>query len=194
MLSLVCLCIAYFSGVARAGDVRHFQISHDGNGSRATLSVPAGLDYRVFTLNHPARVVLDLLNAQLADNLKPSAQGDPLIADIRYAPRFDGKGERLVFDLRRDAVPRSFMHRTQDGSTRLILQLSETNAAAASAGKSRTPAKTVITASKAQPSRLRDVVVAIDPGHGGRDRLGPELVQRGPRGVQLLGAYHRRPA
>jgi len=175
MLALASLCIAFFSGAARASDVRHFQISHDGNGSRATLIVPAGLDYRVFTLNHPARVVLDLLNTQLADNLKPSAQGDPLISDIRYAPRFNGNGERLVFDLRHDAVPRSFMHRTQGGSTQLILQLSEKNTTTASAGKSHTPAKTVITASKAQPSRLRDVVIAIDPGHGGRDSgaIGP---------------------
>ncbi|MGA7966923.1 MAG: N-acetylmuramoyl-L-alanine amidase [Gammaproteobacteria bacterium] len=174
---------------AATGDVHHFQLSYDANGSRATLTVPAGLEYRVFTLSHPARVVLDLLNAQLAENLKPSAQNDPLIADIRYAPRFDGNGERLVFDLRHDAVPRTFLRHTHDGSTQLILQL-----ATSSAGNAHKTSKTIITATKAQPSRLRDVVVAIDPGHGGHDSgaIGPKGLEEKNVTLKIAKDLYRR--
>ncbi|MGH8126929.1 MAG: N-acetylmuramoyl-L-alanine amidase [Gammaproteobacteria bacterium] len=179
---------------ATTGAVQHFQLSHDANGSRATLAVPAGLKYRVFTLSHPARVVLDLLNAQLAGDLKPSAHGDPLVAGIRYAPRFDGRGERLVFDLHRDAVPRTFLRHTKNGQAQLVLQLNDDGAASASAGKARTQAKTVITATKAQPSRLRDVVIAIDPGHGGRDSgaIGPRGLEEKNVTLKIAKDLYRR--
>ncbi len=187
------LCMATLGANARAADVQHFQVSHDGDGSRVTLSVPPDLDYRVFTLTHPARVVLDLLNTQLADDLKPSAHGDPLVADIRYAPRFDGNGERLVFDLRRDAVPRSFLRHTKRGATQLVLDLSDKDAAADSTATHK-PAGAVITANKAQPSRLRDVVVAIDPGHGGRDSgaIGPDGLEEKNVTLKIARDLYRR--
>ncbi len=172
----------------------HFQLTHDGTGSRATLNVPTGLQYRIFTLSHPARVVLDLLNTPLADGLNPRAQGDPLIADIRYAPRFGGNGERLVFDLRRDAVPRSFLQRTHNGATQLVLQLTADAAVSSTTEKPHTVAQTVITATTAQPSRLRDVVIAIDPGHGGRDSgaIGPNGLKEKNVTLKIARDLYRR--
>ena len=162
---------------ARAADVNQFRLVQDGQGTRAILDVPADIDYRVFTLRHPARVVLDLLNSQLSDHLKPSARGNDLVTDIRYAPRFDGNGERLVFDLRTDVTPRTFMRRTaRRGTRQLILELSRDGKPGTARADGTTGAQAVITANAAQPSHLRDVVIAIDPGHGGRDSgaIGPD--------------------
>lgn len=161
---------------AGGAGVSQFRLEQDNQGTRAILDVPADLDYRVFTLKHPARVVLDLLNAQLSDGLKPSARGSGLIAGIRYAPRFDGNGERLVFDLRADATPRTFMRRsTHRGKRQLVLELRSNAGAGAAAAAGTTGAQAMITANTAQPSHLRDVVIAIDPGHGGHDSgaIGP---------------------
>lgn len=178
MLALTVTAIWLASGPqqARAAEVSQFRLVQDSRGAQAILDVPAGLDYRVFTLNHPARVVLDLLNAQLSDNLKPNARGNDLVASIRYAPRFDGNGERLVFDLRAKATPRTFMRRTaRRGKKQLILELSRNNGSDTAKQAGSSADQPVITANKAQPMHLRDVVIAIDPGHGGRDSgaIGP---------------------
>lgn len=177
MLALWLLLCPALASAAGNGDVTGFALSPITSGARATLRVPANLQYRIFTLSHPARVVLDLLNAQLADSVRPAAGNDGLVADVRWAPRFDGKGERLVFDLQRDAVPRSFLRRaTGGGGDELIIDLAgaESGGAAAETA-SASPARPVMTAASAQPQHLRDVVVAIDPGHGGRDSgaIGP---------------------
>lgn len=176
MLALAASWLAAGPQQARAAEVSQFRLVQDSQGARAILDVPAGLDYRVFTLNHPARVVLDLLNAQLSDNLKPNARGNDLVAGIRYAPRFDGNGERLVFDLRDDATPRTFIRRTgKHGKRQLILELSRNSRSGTAAQSGNSAARPVITANKSQPMHLRDVVIAIDPGHGGRDSgaIGP---------------------
>ncbi len=178
---------------ARAAEVSQFRLIQDSQGTRAVLDVPAGLDYRVFTLNHPARVVLDLLNAQLSDTVKPSARGNELVAGIRYAPRFEGNGERLVFDLRADVTPRTFMRRTAHrGKRQLVLELSRNNGTATAAGT--TGAQAVITANTAQPSHLRDVVIAIDPGHGGHDSgaIGPNGLEEKNVTLRIARDLYRR--
>lgn len=177
---------------ATADSVSHFRLEDDAAGARAILGVPAGLDYRVFTLSHPARVVLDLLNAQLADTVQPDADGSALVNNIRYAPRFDGNGERLVFDLRRDVTPRSFLRRAAGGRTELVLELSPADDSGA--GTAAAPAKPLLTASAVKPSRLRDVVVAIDPGHGGRDSgaIGPGGVEEKNVTLRIAKDLYRR--
>lgn len=130
----------------------------------ALFLVPHSLHYRVFTLAHPDRLVVDFLNARPAPGVRFSVDGDPLVRDIRTAPRFDGRGERLVFDLVHSVNPRSFLRHGARGEKLVIMF---------GAGKQST--KPVITATASRPPRLRDVVVAIDPGHGGRDSgaIGP---------------------
>lgn len=186
---------AYTARAAGAGFARDFQLVQTGGVTQAVLDVPANLNYRVFTLSHPARVVLDLLNVQLPDNLDPTAQSNPLVSDIRYAPRFQGNGERLVFDLRRDAIPRTYLRKgASAGTRRLILELTPRQAAGNDGRGTVTPAQAVLTASKARPSRLRDVVVAIDPGHGGRDSgaIGPDGLEEKNVTLRIARDLYRR--
>ena len=129
--------------------------------TRATLSlrVPQRLDYRIFTLPRPERVVLDLHNAHLGRNRTlPTPQG-PLITGLRKAIRFQGRGERIVLDLRVPVRVRSLIRRGPGANPTLTITF--------------TPrpqnAQPVLREQASHPIRLRDVVVAIDPGHGGRD-------------------------
>jgi N-acetylmuramoyl-L-alanine amidase len=172
------------SGAASGRDISGFRVDRGTEGTSAVLQVPAGLDYRVFTLSHPARVVLDLLNAGIAQGLELSTGGDPLIKDIRSAPRFDGKGARIVFDLAQDTAVRSFL-RHDGASQELVVEL----------GGARTQTPTpVMTAAQAQPERLRDVVVAIDPGHGGHDTgaIGPDGLEEKTVTLAIAKALYGR--
>ena len=181
-------CLLCLGAAAHGGEVKHFQVHHDGNGTRVTLDVPPNLEYRVFRLHHPARVVLDLINARLAPGLMPRTHNDPVIANIRYAPRFGGKGERLVFDLRHDAVSRSFLRRTKGGGAQLGLRLST------GSDNAHARTRTVITAAKARPPRLRDVVIVIDPGHGGHDSgaIGPNRLKEKNVTLKIARDVYRR--
>jgi len=171
---LPALVLALLAAPVHAATVDGFQLQRHGDATRVEFAVPANLRYRVFTLSDPARVVLDLHNAKLADDAHPSAGSDPLIREIRWAPRFHGRGERLVFDLARDAVPRSFLHRDGGDHAQLVLQLTARTDAAGTAGHAG--AAPVAAASTVHAQQLRDVVVAIDPGHGGHDSgaVGPD--------------------
>ncbi|MGH8161886.1 MAG: N-acetylmuramoyl-L-alanine amidase [Gammaproteobacteria bacterium] len=161
----------------------HWQKSQN----QAIFSLDAAPKYRVFTLAKPARVVVDFLDARPAHNVTFTADTDSLVHDIRSASRFDHKGERVVFDLRHAATPQVSVHKAATGVT-LVVDLGDTGGTAAPKTGAASPhqskpapvkpapkPKPIMTAANSRPQRLRDVVIAIDAGHGGHDpgAIGP---------------------
>lgn len=124
------------------------------------LSGPA--QHRIFTLGHPDRVVIDVDNARLAAALPP---GQGMVKDLRSGIRH-GRDLRVVLDLKSRATPRSLVRAGKSGA-QLIVDLYPNGHTAAR--------KPVLTAAAAVPDTGRDIVIAIDPGHGGIDSgaIGP---------------------
>ncbi|MGA9852693.1 MAG: N-acetylmuramoyl-L-alanine amidase [Gammaproteobacteria bacterium] len=114
------------------------------------------VDHRIFTLSNPNRVVIDVDNARLTAVL-PAGQG--LVKDLRSGVRGQ-TGLRVVLDLASHATPRS-VTRTGTYGTQLVVDLY--------AEGQQVVRKPVLTASSAVPKTGRDIVVAIDAGHGGID-------------------------
>ncbi|MGH8306931.1 MAG: N-acetylmuramoyl-L-alanine amidase [Gammaproteobacteria bacterium] len=123
------------------------------------------VDHRIFTLSNPNRVVIDVDNARLAATL-PAGQG--VVKDLRSGIR-NQTGLRVVLDLTSRATPRSLVRNGAYG-TQLVVDLYSNGQQAVR--------KPVLTAASAVPKTGRDIVVAIDAGHGGIDSG-----SRGPRGV-----------
>ncbi|MGH8274334.1 MAG: N-acetylmuramoyl-L-alanine amidase [Gammaproteobacteria bacterium] len=173
---------------AAAHAITGFQWQPEKN--QAVFRIAGDVEYHMFTLAHPARVVVDFPDTRPASGVHFSARPDSLIRDIRSAPRFSGKGERVVFDLSRTTKPHGFIRSNSAGKTLVIAFGPSKNAAktaatatvskkSAARNKARTtpaPDRPVITAANSRPPRLRDVVVVIDPGHGGHDSgaIGPD--------------------
>ena len=89
------------------------------------------------------------------------------MANLRGANRDDGKA-RLVLDLDDAARPDSFLIDPKDGQGyRLVVDLLPAGGAAAAAAAGASPERIVKKAPDA--SGQRDLVIAIDPGHGGKD-------------------------
>lgn len=123
------------------------------------------VEHRIFTLGHPDRIVIDIDNTRLATAL-PLGQG--VVKDLRSG--IHGKsGLRVVLDLNSRAIPRSQLYKSASGS-QLVVSLY-----AHGTPMDRRP---VLTAAAAVPKSGRDIVVAIDAGHGGIDSGA-----RGPHGV-----------
>jgi N-acetylmuramoyl-L-alanine amidase len=172
----VVLFLITAGAIAHAANVDAVRIATQDDRTRVALDLSGQVEHKIFTLpgdaQKPARVVVDIKPSRLGAGVLPFPEGAGSVSRIRGADREDGS-VRIVLDLTRAARPRSFVL-PPDGEYghRLVLDL-----------ESAIP----VTAAQARPVRrapaitqaARDLVIAIDAGHGGKD---PGA--RGPKGVR----------
>jgi len=167
-----------------SSEVRNVRLSADTGATEVTLDLTRATGYRLFTVEHPHRVVLDMRNAHRATGLQ-LPQGAGAISDLHSGNQPHGVW-RLVLrvDDRAPAsarwLPGSFAHARQ-----LVLRIGAPRATLAAQPHAVTPpaepprvlsravaampAPAVVTAQHAPADSDRDVVVAVDAGHGGLD-------------------------
>lgn len=133
---------------------------------------------KVFTLQNPDRLVIDIPAAQASSALE-SASATGLVTRVRAAKNGNST-LRIVLELKQSVKPRTFSLKPNDQyGHRLVVDLYETDSNAgvvkdvvvknAVAGNA-IPEKPVVKKSVADnPAALRDLVIAIDAGHGGND-------------------------
>ena len=133
--------------------VKDIRLSKNKDYVRFVFDLDNIADHSVFALQGPDRVVLDVKNAKMPHGMVDRVQANSLIRSIRSGVRND-KDLRIVFDLSGEVSPRSFLLAPSGKSGhRLVIDLHDKKDAS----------KTVKKASK------RDVIIAIDAGHGGKD-------------------------
>ena len=127
--------------------------------TRIVFDLTGDFEHNLFTLADPPRVVVDLNNTRRSDAIDISTRKTSLMSGIRSASKNGGR-LRVVIDLESKARPRSFALRP-DGKSghRLVVDLHATNL-------SPTPIKT---SQEKRTQRKKQFVIALDPGHGGRD-------------------------
>jgi N-acetylmuramoyl-L-alanine amidase len=185
---------------------------------RAVLDLSGEVSFKLFTLADPNRIVIDLRRTR-AGRLPavPPPLPDPLLG-VRVAPR-NGSDLRVVLDLRRPVDPRGFLlapdaergHRLvvelprapggkpagsaaapRESAARLVAVRTSAEPPRALAKAREGGAPTASTAGLASPDRLpgRDLIVAVDAGHGGKD---PGAVgARGTKEKQVALAIAKR--
>lgn len=114
-------------------------------------------DAKLFTLDNPDRLVIDLPNTTLASSLTAQTFADGLVQAVRYGVH-DSEYLRVVVDLRQAVTP-TFRFLSRQNGQRLLIDL----------GVAASPDNMPVTTRSAASGELRDVVVAIDAGHGGKD-------------------------
>lgn len=150
--------------------------AHPGK-TRFVVDVSGDVEYRIFTLADPYRVIIDLPNVEWR---LPFASGTlsvgPIVA-VRYN-QYRASTARIVLDLVRPlTVGKSFLLPAATGSgRRLVIDLEESSAEefAATAGWPEEPLaeagelqlSTQIQTPARKPQKR---MIVIDPGHGGRD-------------------------
>ena len=147
-----------------ASTVENIRIWAENGKTRVVLDLSRPAAHNIFTLRGPDRLVVDLKSSRLSESLKAMPQGTGSVRSIRSAVRANGQ-LRVVLDLNEAVRSRSFTAGPNNKyGDRLVIDLQRTGGLHA-----------VKTASEAyKPGR--DVVVAIDPGHGGHD---PGAIGRG---------------
>lgn len=127
--------------------------------NRLVFDLDGPIDHKLFMLSSPDRVVLDIKNARLLQDLSRLDVSNSFVHRIRSARR--GSDLRVVLDMRGKVHPKSFLLKpTQKYGHRLVIDLQAAHSKKA----------TVTKRSAARPTgRARDVIIAIDAGHGGDD-------------------------
>lgn len=152
---------------AGAVEVRELRVATGAERTRLVLDLSASVDYKLFSLENPHRIVIDLKSASLGRAARVPDFQPGLLQRLRTGVQ-NGRDLRVVLDLQRGVRPRSFIEPPGDGrGHRLVIDLPNQTSAVAQA-----PARTVQTA---VPTSDRDIIIAIDAGHGGRDpgAIGP---------------------
>ena len=127
--------------------------------TRVVFDLTGDFEHNLFTLADPPRVVVDLNDTRRSKAIDISTRQTSLMSGIRSAGKNGGR-LRVVIDLQSKARPRSFELKP-DGKSghRLVVDLHATNL-------SPTPIKT---SQEKRNQRKKKFVIALDPGHGGRD-------------------------
>lgn len=172
LVALALLCMPL-----QAAELRDVRVWDGPQNTRVVFDLSDAAGHQVFTLDNPARVVIDLADVG-ASALDPSSVGgDGLLRGVRSARQPDGR-LRVVLDLERAARTSSFALSPQaDYGHRIVVDLKPEQAAAASGKAASSAAADAQTRSDSDEvadrpaARLeqKNIIIAIDAGHGGED-------------------------
>ncbi len=155
-LTLIALVVLGPSLAVAASTVENVRLWSEDGRTRVVLDLSRPAEHSIFTLRGPDRLVVDIKNSRLADSLSKLPVGGA-IKSIRTGLRANGQ-LRVVLDLNQTVRSRSFTAGPNDEyGDRLVIDLQQQG-----------NLRTVKRASEAHVAG-RDIVVAIDPGHGGHD-------------------------
>ncbi len=160
-LPIIVLLAAVFSVpvLAEQGRVLGARLWQGPEGTRLVFDVSRELSHNVFTLQNPDRVVIDLKDTRLATELNHVNVGGSAIKAIRAGLR-GAKDLRIVLDVGGKVSPTTMLLKpNREYGYRVVVDLS------GSARPAPTPPRIV----KQAPTDKRDIVIAVDAGHGGED-------------------------
>jgi len=201
-LCLLLLALVLSPLVSAATEVRAIRSWSAPDQTRLVFDISAPLEHQLFTLDSPDRLVLDLKKPRFSGRAPGPAGSDRFIEGMRTGIR-EGRDLRVVLDLKQPVKFKSFLlepneqygHRLvvdveaknpDSASKAITISKSSTASETDTSGKASSteskgdgPAASVPVVARSLPSAGdggRDLIVAIDAGHGGEDpgAIGPK--------------------
>lgn len=169
LIALLVLCISAPSWADSS--IKGLRMWPAPDHTRLVFDTTGPVKHSLFVLKNPDRLVIDIKDTRLATNTDRLDYSKSLLSSIRSAQR-SGNDLRVVLDLKGPVQPKSFVLRpNHEYGHRLVIDLHDS---------AKKPARTRTTIqSLSSKAKARDIVIAIDAGHGGDD---PGAV--GPNGVK----------
>lgn len=143
-------------------DIQGLRVWASPDSTRLVFDLSESVKYKLFTLDNPYRVVIDIEDVQFKVKFDQSSLENSRISRLRHATR-EG-GIRLVLDMEDKVKPSSFLLTpNQTYGNRLVVDLTFQ-------GESKLT-QTSKNSKEIDLGKMstRDFIVAIDPGHGGED-------------------------
>jgi len=151
--------ISFISGI-KAAEVNSIRFWKDPEKTRLVFDLSDQVEYKLFTLNNPYRLVVDMKQSKLKagfDLSKIDKQGD-LVKQVRSSQSEDKL--RLVIDLKNGVTKKDFTLKPfKNYGHRLVIDLRGKDA----------QKKIVKAVDSSNSGKSRKIIIAIDAGHGGED-------------------------
>ena len=169
----IAFCVAWtlLPSIALANMIKGIRTHESPDYIRVVLDTSKASKYSIFALDNPHRIVIDVKDAKPAEELSlESAEGLTHIKGLRGARRENGY---------RDVVDTEVAFRPEDFTLKPIAPYGHRLVAdlyfPKGTGKA---AQAALPSRKAPVQGGRDIMIAIDPGHGGEDpgALGPRKI------------------
>ncbi len=149
------LMLASGAALADPAQLQAIRLWASPDSTRVVLDLSAPTRYSMFSLGDPERVVIDLEETSLATAEIAAPPGTGVVSAVRLGAR-EGGGLRVVLDVGAKVQPKSFLTPPNEAyGHRLVVDL----------GLEHAPKPVKVAATDGE----RDIVVAIDAGHGGED-------------------------
>ncbi|OOF00585.1 N-acetylmuramoyl-L-alanine amidase [Salinivibrio sp. MA351] len=178
------LCIlmiaSLLSATSWANKIENIRVWPAPNETRVVVDLAEKADFSYFSLTRPDRLVVDLKQSQLATGLPKQVKGSDILTKIRKSSPPDASTYRLVFELKNDAKPTIFsLAPGGEYGHRLVVDLPHAQKVDKNKPTLSVAEKKRRETVAALPFGTEDIVVAIDPGHGGNDpgAIGPRRKQ-----------------
>ncbi len=157
-----------------ATELRALRIDTEANATQIRIELSAATSTRWFVLEQPRRLVVDMANTAKPKRALPRASG--AVRVLRAGPQANGD-LRLVFEIDPSAQVNPLGSSTPSNRTAALeFSLASATGVAAAGVADLTESATIapaplkeVKAAHAPPSSGREVIVAIDAGHGGQD-------------------------
>lgn len=147
---------------AQGAEIMDVRLWRAPDHTRVVFDLSEAVSHSLIELDNPKRLVVDIPDARLVDPLTDLPVENTPIRRVRSGVRH-GSDLRIVFDLSAGVRPKSFpLEANAKTGHRLVLDLFDTEPT------SGVTEETVIK-SVEELSDKRDIIVAIDAGHGGED-------------------------
>ncbi|AJE14118.1 MULTISPECIES: N-acetylmuramoyl-L-alanine amidase [Stutzerimonas] len=188
-----------------ATDVQSVRLWRAPDNTRLVFDLSGPVKHNVFTLEAPDRIVIDVTGASLKAQLSGLPLENTPVAALR-AGQPDADTLRVVVDLKAPVSPKSFaLAPNQQYGHRLVVDLYDQPGGAAADTRlpvNTAPAVPVAPVSPtlpavklpATPTSKRDIVIAIDAGHGGEDpgAIGPGKIYEKTVVLQIAKELQRQ--
>jgi N-acetylmuramoyl-L-alanine amidase len=163
--AILALLLASSTWAVEVHDVRLWRAPDN---TRIVFDLTGPTEHKLMVLDSPRRIVVDIENTRLKTDLSGLKLSNTPVSGIRSGVR-NGDDLRVVLEMSATVNPRSFVLKANEkAGDRLVLDLYDQQAEGDST--------TVTTVKKSvKQSAKRDIVIAIDAGHGGEDpgAIGP---------------------
>ncbi len=170
-LLLLLLAVAGQSVCAEQASVQGARVWTDPAKTRLVFETSSAITHRIFPLDEPDRLVIDLDDARMESNLPKVDLGDAVLVGLRGGVR-GGSHLRIVLDLKQPVRAKSFaLSPNERYGHRLVIDLTPKDGSGVRrvALPSFPDSSLSKGAGRKRAGRGSPVVVAIDAGHGGED-------------------------
>lgn len=159
ILIVMLLSPSVFAGSAKKVDSLRFWTAPDH--TRIVLGISSPVEHKIFTLDNPSRLVLDLDGIAFDTALPTISSNHKVVSVMRQAAR-NKNDLRVVIDLKTTIQAKSFLLKPNATyGHRLVIDLYPK--------QSQSETRPAVIKKAAKSSKNKKWVIAIDAGHGGED-------------------------